>query len=94
LAGVASLFVVPVAAGVVGSAASPSRWSNVKLRVRRTDAVQFCSWITNWYCPVSSKLMALSVAEMVVMTLAWRGSPADVLHTLRQPRAPAEWLRR
>ncbi len=73
---------------------SPCRWIKRNDRVRRTLAVQFCPSITNWYWPVSSKLMALSVALMVVMTVAWRGSLAAVLQTLCQPRWPPEWLRR
>jgi hypothetical protein len=85
----AALAVALAAAGV-----SPSRRTSVYERVRVTDAVQFCSWITNWYWPVSFIEIDESVADVVVTIVAWRGSFGGVLHRVRQKRPPpeAEWL--
>src|SRR5262245_27157057 len=55
-----------LAAGV----ASPSRFISVNDRVRVTDAVQFWSWMTNWYWPVSCSEMVESVAWTVVTMVA------------------------
>ncbi|MEJ7730000.1 MAG: hypothetical protein WKG00_12360 [Polyangiaceae bacterium] len=59
-----------------------------------TEAVQFWAWMTNWYWPVSVRLMVVSVAVMLVTTVAWRESALPVLQRVRQNRPPpdAEWL--
>ena len=51
--------------------------------------MQFCVPSTNWYSPVSSKPIDVSVAEMVVTMVALRGSPAGVPQRVRQKRGDA-----
>ena len=53
---------------------SPSRWTRVKERERVTEALQVASLMLHWYSPVSLSWMVESVAEMVVVMAARRGS--------------------
>src|SRR5215470_6258244 len=52
--------------------------------------------MTNWYCPVSFIEIDVSLACVVVTTVACRGSFFGVLQRVRQKRPPpeAEWLLR
>jgi hypothetical protein len=83
-----------LAGALAAGASSPSRRTSEYERERVTDAAQVVSWMMNWYCPVSVIVMLESVAEVVVTTVARRGSFAADAHRVRQARAfpDAEWL--
>jgi hypothetical protein len=61
----------------------PCLWKSAKARVRRVLAVQFCPSMRNWYSPVSSSVIVVSVAVIVVMSVVWRGSLGALLHCVR-----------